>query len=295
MIVKNMKRTFILVEVLAVCAALVMLSSCSKLRDDLPVASTGELSVHPTGWAAKTSPNFHGGAIMNQGWDMSSCQTCHGPKYDGGVSGVSCKTCHGAPGGPEACNTCHGGLNNAPPSDLSGNTATTARGVGAHQTHMLGTTRAQNVACSECHTVPGSVYAAGHVDSATPAEVVFNGFLSSKATAGATPVYNAQTGSCANNYCHGNFKNGNAANAVSWNSFTTATAACGTCHGNASLTDPEDRARPKTISQGGTHPDKDQYQCFACHIDVVDATLKIISPSKHINGKLNVFGTERDM
>jgi predicted CxxxxCH...CXXCH cytochrome family protein len=290
-----MKPLTIYLVFLVVGVSLLTFASCSDLRDDLPTASTGSLKVHSANWKLVGSSGFHGVAIQNQNWDMHSCQECHGAKYDGGVSGVSCRTCHTAPGGPEACNTCHGGLNNAPPSDLSNNTVVTARGVGAHQTHMLGTVRSQNVACSECHTVPGSVYAPGHLDTPLPAEVVFNGFLSAKATAGTPPGYNAQTGTCANNYCHGNFTNGNPGNAVIWNSFSTATTACGTCHGNPSLTDPEDRARPKTISQGGTHPNKDQYQCFACHIDVVDASLKIINPSKHINGKLNVFGTERDL
>lgn len=268
-------------------------SGCSELRTDLPTDSPGLLKVHPEGWSRTSSANFHGNTIRQNKWDMSICQTCHGREYSGGVSGVSCQTCHTAPGGPEACNTCHGGVNNAPPRDLSRNTAVTARGVGAHQTHVLGTSRADANQCSECHLVPGSVYATGHVDTPSPAEVVFGGFVSSKSTPGLTPTYNTQTSTCANTYCHGNFKNGNPTNAMVWNVFSSSSTACGTCHGNPNKPTLAEQALPKTSAEGGTHPNV--LTCSTCHGDVVDASLRIINLAKHVNGKLNVFGTERDM
>jgi predicted CxxxxCH...CXXCH cytochrome family protein len=268
-------------------------SACSELRDDLPPVSIASLKVHPDGWTKTASTDFHGITIRQNNWDMRQCQTCHGRDYRGGVSGVSCQSCHTAPGGPEACNTCHGGANNAPPRDLSGNTAVTARGVGAHQTHVRGTSRADAVPCSECHNVPGALDTPGHIDTPSPAEVVFTGFLSSKATQGFTPSYNAQTGTCANSYCHGNFKNGNPTNAMVWNAFTPSSTACGTCHGNPSKPTLAEQALPKTSADGGTHPNV--LTCANCHGDVVNASLQIISVTKHMNGKLNVFGTERDL
>jgi predicted CxxxxCH...CXXCH cytochrome family protein len=122
--------------------------------------------------------------------------------------------------------------------------------------------------------------------------VVFIGFSSSKSTPGFTPAYNAQTVTCSNNYCHGNFKNGNPTNAMVWNVYTAASTACGTCHGNPGKPTLAERALPKTPAEGGTHPNV--LACASCHGDVVNASLQIIDVTKHVNGKLNVFGTERD-
>jgi predicted CxxxxCH...CXXCH cytochrome family protein len=121
---------------------------------------------------------------------------------------------------------------------------------------------------------------------------VFTGFLSSKSTAGFTPSYSTATGTCSNIYCHGNFRNGNPTNVVVWNVFTSASAACGTCHGNPNRPTLAERALPKTPAEGGTHPNV--LACASCHGDVVNANLQIISVTKHINGKINVFGQERD-
>lgn len=276
---------------LGIC--LITFSACSDLRDELPAVSTGMLKVHPEGWARVASSDFHGIAIRAQNWDMRSCQTCHGVEYSGGVSGNSCRTCHTKGAGPENCTTCHGASNMAPPRDVSRNTAVTARGVGAHQAHLLGTPRARDVACSECHRVPPAVYDPGHVDTPLPAEVVFNGPLSGKSTPGVTPTYSAQNVSCSNAYCHGNFRNGNPTYTLVWNASSISATACGTCHGNPSKPTLAEQALPKTSAEGGTHPNV--LACSSCHGDVVDASLRFINASKHINGKLNVFGTERDL
>ncbi len=278
---------------LILVAIALTLAACSELRDDLPPVTPTALKVHPSGWTQVSSLDFHGKAIRANNWEMGNCQTCHGGEYRGGVSGVSCRTCHTAAAGPENCSTCHGGANNAPPRDLSGNTAVTVRGVGAHQTHVLGTTRARQVSCLECHLVPGGMYDPGHVDTPLPAEINFSGTLSSKTTAGVTPAYNTQTVSCSSTYCHGNFKNGNTSYSLVWNAFSISAAACGTCHGNPSKPTLAEQALPKTSAEGGTHPNV--LACASCHGDVVDASLRIINASKHINGKLNVFGTEQDL
>lgn len=272
--------------------SLLFMAACSELRDDLPSASTGERTIHATGWVDTASSGFHGNVIRKANWEMSSCQSCHGRDYRGGVSGVSCRTCHTEAGGPESCSTCHGSTNPAPPRDISKNTQPSSRGVGAHQTHIRGTTRAANAVCTDCHNVPSSVYEAGHLDSDLPAEVVFLGFRSSKSTAGFTPSYSTSTGTCSNSYCHGNFTNGNPTNAVAWSGFTSAAIECGTCHGDPSRATLAERALPKTSAEGGTHPNN--LNCSGCHGDVVNASLSFVNAGKHINGKLNVFGTERD-
>ncbi|HWP83182.1 MAG TPA: CxxxxCH/CxxCH domain-containing protein [Bacteroidota bacterium] len=284
------RRSGIRFALAAMC--LVFVAACSELRDDLPSASSAERKIHPAGWKDTASGEFHGTAVRQAKWEMKSCQSCHGQNYRGGVSGISCTTCHTDAGGPESCSTCHGSTNPAPPRDISKNTATSARGVGAHQTHIRGTTRAANAVCTDCHKVPSSTYEAGHLDSELPAEVEFLGFRSSKSTTGFTPTYSSATGTCSNNYCHGNFTNGNPTNAVTWSGFASTAAACGTCHGDPNKATLAERALPKTSANGGTHPDLTN--CSTCHGDVVNASLSFVNPSKHINGKLNVFGTERD-
>ncbi|MER3525173.1 MAG: hypothetical protein C4326_14280 [Ignavibacteria bacterium] len=106
------------------------------------------------------------------------------------------------------------------------------------------------------------------------------------------PAYDANTLSCASTYCHGNFKNGNPNLVPTWTDTTGAAMACGTCHGDVTKPTLAEKALPKTSAQGGTHPNS--LACSSCHADVVDANARIINPVKHVNGKLNVFGFERD-
>jgi predicted CxxxxCH...CXXCH cytochrome family protein len=284
-----------------------ILIGCSETRSDkIPLVPT--VSIHGDGWADPSSSNFHGNAIRNQGWDIRSCETCHGEAFNGGTADVSCLTCHTSINGPENCTTCHGGVNNAPPKDVYGNVARSAAGVGAHQIHLLGSVLRSPVDCGECHTVPGDVYQQGHIDTTnglTP-HVVFNEAPASTITnePGAfdynaslplfkpNPIFNSQTLKCSGTYCHGNFKNGNGDSVYVpvWNDTTGTGSKCGTCHGDPTQTGPA-AALPKTAARGGTHPNVTT--CWTCHSDVVDANLNIIDPTKHINGKLNVFGQER--
>ncbi len=275
------------------------------------------VTLHGRGWTTPSSPNFHGNAIRAAGWDMRSCQTCHGALYDGGKVGVSCRTCHQGGSGPENCATCHGSANNAaPPRDLSKNTSRSARGVGAHQIHFVGSAISHSMACSECHRMPSAVYVQGHIDSTRGAEVFFDSQLAAtvtnepwttdynpeQPTYTPAPSYDPVTLTCSSTYCHGYFKNGNQTFtpgfAPIWNDTTGASGACGTCHGNvnAPLDTLGTRYVPRTTSHGGTHPEiaNLRIKCVVCHGDVVDANFRIINPSKHINGKLNVFGEERD-
>ncbi|HTK81366.1 MAG TPA: CxxxxCH/CxxCH domain-containing protein [Bacteroidota bacterium] len=282
-----------------------ILAGCAELKKDLPPPSS-PLTVHGEGWEDPASSNFHGKAIRNAKWDMSQCKTCHGRLYDGGVVNVSCRTCHALPGGPENCTTCHGGTNAAPPNDIAGNTSRSAPGVGAHQKHLVGGAISAGSACSECHTVPPSLYSPGHVDSELPAEVPMNGYIATTVTnetpttdhdAGLPlfspqPEFDASSISCANTYCHGNFKNGNTAFSPVWNDSSGSQMACGTCHGDVTKATLAGRALPKSVAEGGTHPDSTA--CSNCHGDVVNSSLVIIDKAKHINGKLNVSGEERD-
>jgi predicted CxxxxCH...CXXCH cytochrome family protein len=280
-------------------------TGCAELRDDLPPAG-GTIVVHKSGWIDPTSSYFHGNAIRDSGWDMSLCKKCHGQRYDGGTTGISCLTCHTNPTGPEYCTTCHGGANNAaPPRDLYHNTDGSSRGVGAHQRHLMGGSISGGMPCSSCHIVPAGLYVVGHVDSQLPAEVPLNSPIGRTVTNEPSttdydptlplivpdPLYDAGTISCGNSYCHGSFKNGNFFAPI-WNDATGTQMACGTCHGDVTKPTLAERARPKNAAEGGTHPSSTS--CSNCHGDVVNSSLSIIDKTKHINGKLNVSGQERD-
>ncbi|MBI5473899.1 MAG: CxxxxCH/CxxCH domain-containing protein [Ignavibacteriae bacterium] len=268
-------------------------------------------TIHGKGWEVPGSANFHGNAIAAASWDMRPCQTCHGVTYTGGRVPSSCARCHANPGGPQNCATCHGTTNPAPPEDTHGNTARTARGVGAHQVHYVGGTLTRvTMHCQECHTVPGGIYDAGHIDATANAEVLLNSPLARTVTNEPTtqnyspslpqftpnPSYSAANITCASTYCHGNFKNGNPTFAPVWNDATGSQKACGTCHGDVGRPTAYERALPKAIGAGGTHPPVTTpvIPCATCHIGVVDASMRIIDPSKHMNGKLNLGGQEVD-
>jgi predicted CxxxxCH...CXXCH cytochrome family protein len=286
---------------LSVIILTIYFTGCSELETNIEMPKV--LTVHGEGVLDSSSPYFHGKLISNSGWDMIQCKQCHGNDYAGGVVNESCLTCHNQPAGPENCSTCHGSETSpAPPRDLDGNTGITDRGVGAHQVHLSGSGSGKILSCAECHTVPGSVYVPGHVDSEGPAEVIMNNYLANVRTNEPStfeydpglplfipdPAYNYSNQSCANTYCHGYFKNGNLGNAPSWTD--PASAECGTCHGDPSKATAEERALPKILLEGGTHPY--DLNCSYCHGGVVDANLNIINPSKHIDGLLNLYGND---
>lgn len=256
-----------------------------------------QATLHGRGWTDTASANFHGNAIRTANWDMSVCKTCHGSRYEGGLTGVSCLTCHTNPTGPEYCTTCHGSSDNlAPPRDLNGNTDRTAPGVGAHQQHYVGSTRISSLQmpCSGCHIVPPTLYSPGHVDTPEPAEVTMTSGLSVTPSEGLipSPTYNTVTMRCDNSFCHGNWqlKKSSSPNGFIYTDSvivganysplwtgTSAEAACGTCHTNP---------------PAGHYP-YELRECYNCHTGIMNAAGQIVDKSKHINGKVNVFGQER--
>lgn len=264
------------------------MTGCSDLRNPVPTNPAAETEVHPEGWLNVDSQNFHGRFLQGIGWDLRSCQQCHGTDYRGGIADVSCLTCH--PATPEDCVVCHGGVDNltgAPPEDLAGNRAEGAVGVGAHSAHLTGEEFSDGIECESCHLVPDSFYATGHVDSDLPAEVTFSNLTLADS---ANPTWQRNAATCANAYCHGNWSlaksqsnfsfiytaeqiEGNAA-MPTWTD--AATVVCGTCHD----------LPPKG------HTPFQLTECTNCHSSVVDADGNIADKSKHVNGMVNVFGQE---
>lgn len=257
---------------------------------------------HTPGWIG-TGEGSHSQFLRTTGFNLSACQSCHGQNYDVVKTALSCRTCHTQEQGPEACNTCHGNFAGdggnladvAPPAGVDGETDSQALPVGAHSAHL---NYFSDIAatCTECHTVPAAAQAPGHLDGDGQADVPFNGPLAITVSEGGArvpaPVYDFNTGTCQNSYCHGNWALNKSqakyqfiyvADKIEGNNATPvwddpATAACGTCHG-----------LPPT-----GHGDADITQCGGCHFHL-DNEGNIIDKSKHINGMINALGQEYPM
>jgi predicted CxxxxCH...CXXCH cytochrome family protein len=217
---------------------------------------------------------------------QAACGTCHGlPPGGSHTTSTACSTCHptmdasGAIidparhingivdviGGALTCTSCHGDdlTGPAPPSDTSGGTATTLRGVGAHASHLATSTWRHEITCTECHVVPATIGAAGHTDSALPAELTW-GPLATADTA--TPGFDGTT--CSGTYCHGaTLASGGTDTTPTWTRVDGSQDACGTCHG---------------LPPGGTHPTATN--CSMCHSTVINAAGVITAPALHVNG-----------
>ncbi len=245
----------------------------------------------------------HGGAEPK--WTVvdgtySQCDACHGyPPPAPHPARTDCAQCHGmvvaadntfvAPqlhvdgiveDSGTSCDSCHGGDGNpAPPKDTLGNTVTTARGVGAHRTHLAASTTHAAIACSECHVVPENLDDPGHVDTDLPAEVTFGALAAAR---GAQPAWDGS--GCSDVACHGGGHVGAPAGAFgagatmggtnhapSWTTVNGTQAACGTCHG---------------LPPPAPHPARTD--CNACHGDVIAADGTFVDGSKHVDGKVDV-------
>lgn len=262
------------------------------------------ITVHTDSLTVPGTANFHGAYVRSHNWNLPECQTCHGTTYSGGLASPSCDNqgCHSAANnGPEGCNTCHGNFADpnmqAPPRSTSGATETSNPGVGAHSNHLYSPVLGKAVACAECHNVPGSVFAPGHLDTQLPAELNFNGPLGNKGT---TPSFDSGSLTCANTYCHGNFSISKASAPAAdqyvftgdqitgenfspvWTKVDGSQKACGSCHA----------LPPKGHIGYGNPPSLPITSCgnSGCHDGVVDANGNILDKTKHINGVVNVRG-----
>ncbi|MBK9037286.1 MAG: CxxxxCH/CxxCH domain-containing protein [Myxococcales bacterium] len=269
----------------------------------LPAELTfGPLAGVGAAWTGTTCTNTycHGGALPLTGGQRTSpiwtqvdgtqatCTSCHGmappPPHP---SSTDCGTCHPtmAPGagttiaypaqhidgtvqviGGQACDACHGSAGNAaPPRDTRDNTATTARGVGAHRRHVDPSTWRKQIECSACHLVPGGVSSVGHTDTPLPAELTF-------ATIAGNAVWNGTR--CNNTYCHGSTLSGGTSTNPVWTQVDGAQGQCGSCHGT-----PPPPPHPSNMD------------CGSCHDTMVPgAGLVIAVPERHIDGNLDVTG-----
>lgn len=140
----------------------------------------------------------------------TGCADCHGDRTPGVL-----------PGDPRSAPGFDGG------TDVSGRVAgdPVATSIGAHARHLTGGTKGGKVACDECHAVPATVLAPGHLDGVV---TVAFGPLATKF--GSSPIYDPATQTCTNVACHG--IPGARVNPVVWPSWQQGAAAtvCGSCH-----------------------------------------------------------------
>jgi len=201
----------------------------------------------------------------------TNCATCHPTMEDNSlafrdpdkhIDGVVDLVDAGATGG--CTGVCHGttGANAAPPKDLAGNTAATAKGVGAHQAHLTTSTWRRDIPCASCHTVPLTSDAPGHRDGDNLAEVKFDTL---------NPAGTYANTTCSNQYCHGNGR-GNTGT-IGW--LAAGPLPCTGCHATNGTNMSGDHRR---------HIVEENMKCSECHQTVVDANMGIIAPQLHVNG-----------
>ncbi len=291
--------------------ATILLYGCSELKNGAQSTNPMFVYVHPDGFRSPASPNFHGNEIHSGNWEIRQCRQCHGGSYTG-ANAISCVTsgCHvdvnGNAKSPESCNTCHGSfsanandtLSWAPPRSTAGDTSVSAHGVGAHQTHLLGTGNGSStsVPCAGCHSIPSGVYSPGHINAQGTAQVTITSALATLPSGGITPAptYDAQALQCGNTYCHGNWKlrKSDSQNPATYTDSVIVganfspqwtggdpQAACGTCHG-----------LPPT---GHFNYGSSISVCTSCHY--LDGSMRgkaQLDKSIHINGKIDLFGSE---
>jgi len=209
------------------------------------------------------TPRWTGGSA-----EVAACDSCHGvPPPSPHVARLDCGTCHaGYTSGTVnlathvngvldatslACTVCHGQPGRtpataaaAPPADTQGNVLTRARGVGAHERHLLDGLLRRAMPCSECHVVPTTM---DHANGT--AEVVFGPLARTAAAAGAQPTWNPGLLTCSSVYCHGATLGGGSGKQPVWTTVDGTYTRCGNCHGI-----PPPAPHVNSLLCGGCHP-----------------------------------------
>jgi hypothetical protein len=266
----------------------------------------GTIEMNVSGIGAKATARYDKNTdhVADTAWAQSSTPTlgkcentdCHG--------GTNAATLYGGPTGAgptwgsshtSTCTFCHnkaktdsGVAADAYPTAASPFRSTNA--AGAHLTHLTLTSNLMNggtVACADCHTVPGTVNAAGHIltNIAAPADLTFGARAQQNTT---TTAYDSGTLSCSV-YCHGFKTPGGDAGATdstpawtaNWTTYVPGTP--GTCSNYCHGLPPSSTAHNTYTFPGS---------CKGCHGSTVTTTTDppTIVASFHINGVVEATG-----
>jgi predicted CxxxxCH...CXXCH cytochrome family protein len=260
-----------------------------RLADGTPDPAPAELTFGALAAATVNPAARKGAPAFNHDSGTCSNTFCHGdalagagatltrPMWNGGSSQAACGTCHGSPPAGDHpqdpdCARCHVSQVHVNAVIDVGQSCTDCHGSasrplsGAHRSHTEALHElSAPIACTECHTVPAAVGAAGHLDPA-PAEVVFGPLAKAR---GATPVL--ANGTCTGTACHG-------VATVDWGP-GLGVAVCGSCH-----------AIPPAAGKYHT-PGLKLTDCVTCHGATVDGFGNILfngGTTTHINGRTDL-------
>ncbi len=204
--------------------------------------------------------------------DNTRCYRCHGQVIDSSFAFLQTNLHNnGTVDYAVGCSSCHGWNQGAsPPQNLKGECGQGLDGVGAHKFMRMSALPVHQVACSNCHIVPLSTWAAGHIDDDGKAEVIFSGLAKA---GGVQPVWNGTT--CKNVYCHGATLTGGNYKEPSWKDASGAASLCGACH---RLTDPDNNTAA---------------DCSSCHPGTVAPDRSILPFGDHLNGVIDTTGAKK--
>ena len=259
--------------------------SCSLCHAGDTAASTGPLhtdgtiNVNFTSKGVGTTYSQAVGNVPGNGYGTCSTSKCHGrgtPNWGLNTSADKCEKCHGS-----AATAAAGSF-----KDTAGSTGSVY--VGTHVSHLKGTHNySLPITCDQCHTVPASVTAFGHMSS-LPATLTWGVLAKSsskvRTTAGSTsgvstsmaPSYSSSGRQCSNTYCHAGVQNFNGTTyspqgtgpAPLWGDPAyLGGSGCDKCHG---------------YPPGGVHTASTS--CNACHNHVAASNNSFADKTKHING-----------
>jgi predicted CxxxxCH...CXXCH cytochrome family protein len=236
--------------------------------------------------------SLRGGAAQAPLWtrvdgSQKTCGSCHGfPPPPSHPQMHDCSRCHPTVNGHGSvdpalhidgelelsydflsCSSCHGTNESpAPPPDVNGATSTAVVTVGAHQAHLDAPRTGAYITCDQCHQVPATVAAPGHLDGVT--ELHFGPLATGNGAL--APAWDGAS-TCSSVYCHGATLDGGTDPRPGWTTGFAPGGVCTSCHGYPP-----------------PPPHLQNVECGNCH-QVFNAQGTFL-PGKHVNGAVDLSG-----
>lgn len=253
-----------------------------------PVRAGAGASYDPATRTCTVACHNHGGARAVPAWTDRApmgCGDCHRAPPDRHPPGP-CTPCHreaNATGtaltrgpfhfngrvdlgdGSGTCSACHGVGPEGWPA------------TGSHTAHRAPTGGAA-VACGDCHAVPTTVTAEGHLDPTPGAEVRFSGRAIARGA-----IASLTADGCAGVACHGAGLSGVSSSTPRWGDTSGTARRCGACH---------------ALPPAAPHPPQQNCESSLCHGGEVSPSpegpaITAEGRVRHINGAVDVAGGVR--